>query len=114
MFSNLTDFSYQRTGKQAVGFYFAYLGMLLVCGFLVGFVWAIVTGINDFAVSVRVGQVLGVIAVLTLSFLVLKNKKLIGEFKYILLLLLSGVLAIFGGGLIGLILVAYLTTQKGK
>jgi len=49
-----------------------------------------------------------------ISFLIVKEKKLLNNLKYILLIFLSGLLAIFTGILGGLILTAYLTTKPNQ
>lgn len=111
MFKNLTDFSYKRTNKEAFGFYLAYFLLLVLIGFLIGAVIGIVSTENAFQLGLRAGQVFAIIFTVGLSFMVLSKKKLLNKFGYILLALLAGVLAIFGGALLGLIPVAYLTKK---
>ncbi|MCA9371525.1 hypothetical protein KC726_01370 [Candidatus Woesebacteria bacterium] len=65
----------------------------------------------SFDVGVKIGTNVAVIGSLALSFAVLQKRNLLGDFKYILLGLLAGVLAFLGGGLFGLIPVAYMTTK---
>tara|TARA_Y100000310_G_C20289329_1_gene626450 strand:- start:85 stop:519 length:435 start_codon:yes stop_codon:yes gene_type:complete len=118
-------FGVKRTVKQAFVFYLAYL--LLIS--LVGIILAVIinqflpTNCVDFKTCFEEGYeqsspivnsfglILSIIAPLLLSFLILKEKKLLSNFKYILLALLSGIMGIFGFAP-GLILVAYLTTRK--
>jgi hypothetical protein len=49
-----------------------------------------------------------------LSGLLIKEKKLYKNFGFLLLPILSGLLAIFGGALLGLIIPAVLTTRESK
>lgn len=112
MFKKLTDFSYKRNTLEALGFYIAYLIILTVSAFIIGAVLGTATGNEDnFAFGAKIGVIFAIIAILCLSFVVLSKKKLTNNFSYLLLGLLSGVLAYFGGGLLGLIPVAYLTTK---
>ncbi len=116
MFSELTNFGYKRTGKQAFGFYLAYLFLLMIIGGILAFLLVpsdVSTDSEAFAAGAQVGARFVPIAVIILSVLVLNAKKSLTEFKNILLVVLSGFLAILGGGLLGLIPVAYLTTTDG-
>lgn len=109
MFKNLTNFGYQRSVKDAIGFYIAYLVLIIMIGALFGGILGAATQIDN--VGLGAGTIVAVIVSLTLSFLILKRKKSLGKFSFIALALLSGLLAIFLGGLAGLIPVAYLTTR---
>jgi len=111
MFRNLTDFSYKRTGKEALGFYIGYLVFIVVVGAILGGVLGLVLGEESFEIGLRVGNILAILATLALSFLILSKKKMMNNFGLILLALLSGLLAFIGGGLLGLIPTAYLTTK---
>ena len=118
MFKNLTNFNYPRNVKEAIGFYLAYSTLIAIVGGLVGGGIEIVVYPNSFyilgiQVVKIVGKILSIITCLGLSFLVLRDKNLLDNFKFIFLGLLSGVLSIFSFGLLGgLIPVAYLTTRK--
>ncbi|MEK9180762.1 MAG: hypothetical protein AAB871_00835, partial [Patescibacteria group bacterium] len=69
---------------------------------------------NAYNLGVRVGQIVAIICSLILGFTILKSKELLSNFLYILLVLLAAVLAYFGGALLGLLPIAYLTTLKSK
>lgn len=112
MFKNLTDFGYKRNIKEAVGFYMAYLVLVMLVGGILGGILGVVMQNNTFGFGLKVGNVIGVITSLGVSFLILKEKKLLGNFGFILIALLSGLLALFIGGLGGLIPAAFLTTRK--
>ena len=118
MFTKLTDFSYTRSIKEALGFYLAYLLLGIILGAIIGALYASFSleSSADFTEGYIAGQKAGaVVAIaypLVLSYLVLSKKKLLGNFGYLLLGLLSAILAIFGGALLGLVPAAYLTTKK--
>jgi len=111
MFKNLTDFSYKRSGKEALGFYVGYLILIVVVGAIFGGILGLALGEESFEIGLRVGNIIAILASLVLSFLILSKKKQMNNFGMILLALLSGLLAFIGGGLLGLIPSAYLTTK---
>ena len=109
MFKNLANFKRKRTVKEAVGFYLAFLLIGILLGVLAGSIGGILTGGNS--LSFQLGNIGAIIFCLTLSFLILQKKKLMGHFGFLLLAIVSGIIAIYGGCLFGLIPVAYLTTR---
>ncbi|MCH7640638.1 hypothetical protein IID22_00345 [Patescibacteria group bacterium] len=68
-------------------------------------------GEASYEIGFRYGNILAILVTLGLSFTILSKKNLLSSFGYILLALFSGILAFLGGGLLGLIPVAYLTTK---
>jgi hypothetical protein len=115
MFSNLLDFARKRTRLQALGFYIAYLILLILFSSVVGAVMAMAyPASNTFEAGLRIGSMIAVLVSLLLATLVVIKKKR-SDFLSLLLVPVSGVLAVLGGGIFGLIPVAYLTTkEKGK
>ena len=120
MFTSLSDPSLQRTALQAVGFYIAWLLLLmffsgLICGIaapIVSFVEGIQpTFQNGCAVGAKLAPFIGVIACAWLAHHIVRSKG-IGTVGNRLLVLLAGVLAFFGGAILGLIPVAFLTTRQ--
>jgi membrane-anchored glycerophosphoryl diester phosphodiesterase (GDPDase) len=115
MFKNLFDFSYKRSKKEAFGFYIAYFVLgtvsVVLCSFLFALVMAGVAGVDITTRGLEIGVVLATVMCLVLSFLILSKKRLLNHFGLILLGLLSGLLSIFGGFILGLIPVAILTTR---
>jgi len=111
MFKKLMEFKYKRTTKEALGFYLSYLLLIVIVGALIGGIMGLVAGESSIEFGMRFGGLVAVIISLVLSFLILSKKKLTKNFGMILVALLSGVLAFFGGGLLGLIPVAYLSTK---
>jgi hypothetical protein len=113
MFKKLTDFKYRRKAKEAFGFYIAYLILVVLLGSLVaGLLGSLITAIQGFEGGVKVISLVSIVSCVTLSYLIIKSKNLTNKFGPILLVVLSGVLAIGGGGLLGLIPTAFLTMKK--
>lgn len=111
MFSNLTNLSVKRTAKQAIGFYIAYLILIALAGGLIGGLISLVTGKGDFDTGLVMGTYAAVVFSVVISFIIIYKKNLLGNYLYLILVILSGILALGGGGLLGLIPAAYLTTR---
>jgi membrane protease YdiL (CAAX protease family) len=113
IFNNLADFDYQRSIKEAIGFYIAYFFLAIILAVFLALVLSATmqNNIYDFGL---IGNTVAIIVSPGVSFLILKEKKLLGNFGFILLALLSGLLAIFLGVLGGLIPAAYLTTKPAN
>ena len=109
MFQQLTNLAYQRTPLQAFGFYIAYFFLLMLVAMLFSGVFGLITGKNDFQTGAVIGNIIAIVTSLGLASLICA-KKGIRSFRTIILVMLSGVGAMFLGGLVGLIPVAYLTT----
>lgn len=110
MFKNLGDLAYKRVGWEILGFYLAYLGVIILLAVLIGMVGGIV-GLVEVSSGIRLGTFVAVIASLVISFMLIQKKNLLGDFPCILLAILSGILAVIGGGLLGLIPAAYLSSR---
>jgi hypothetical protein len=104
MFTNPFKLNTQRTALGAIGFYITYLFMLLIIAMSFGILIA-----NSFETGFVVGNIVAVILCLTVSFSILVQKNALSLGK-ILIALSSGLLAVLGGGLLGLIPVSYLST----
>ena len=116
MFKDLFLLEKVRTKKEAVGFYLAYLLLMaLVSGLVATFLGDPTASFDE---GFQDGQIVGIyfssIACLILSLFVLYKKKQLNSFGLILIAVLSGIGAIFLGGLLGLVFVAYLTTKDSK
>jgi hypothetical protein len=121
MFTGLLEFQKQRTAKQAIGFYISWVLVGIILGGIVGLIGVQIADIignapSNFAQGFKVGAKWGPLAAipffLTLGLLVTVKKKL--GFSSYLLALISPCLAGFGGTLLGLIPVAYLTTKQSN
>ena len=111
MFSNLADFGYKRDLKGAVGFYIVYLITIILISSIAGGLGGLTGGVDSFGGGVRIGNIIAIIASLSLSFLILYKKNILSNVVFIVVALLSGVLAFLGGGLLGLIPAAFLSTK---
>jgi hypothetical protein len=114
MFKKLTEFGHTRTKKEAFGFYLAYLLFNILFSGLMGGVVRLFMPEEPFESAFQAGIKHGALSAIVLSLvlvvLVLRAKKFFGDFKYILLIPVTGLFSFFGGSLLGLIPIAYLTT----
>ena len=112
MFKNLTNFKYKRKGWEPVGFYLAYLFLIiLITAIANGFIGSFNRPDTVYA-GIRVSTIVSVIFSLFIAYTVASAKKLTKRYGNVVLILLSGVLAVWGGGLLGLIIPAYLSSKK--
>jgi hypothetical protein len=114
MFKRLSDFGYTRTFREAVGFYLAYLLLLIIAGAVAAYLFGGVNTFNNFYAGVDIGSVVAVIGSIIITYLVFQKKKSVGSFSSLLLSLLAGVLAMTGGAVLGLLIPAVITTTKAK
>ena len=115
MLKKLTDLETKRTIVQAIGFYLAYLLLYMLIGAFVGaitvFVFPEKATYNDIF---RIGVILSVVLSMLISIISLYEKDRFDHFGMLLLVILSGILSIFAGGLGGLIPIAIMTTFPSK
>lgn len=118
MFSQFSDLKSKRSGWQAFGFYLFYLILLMIGGGALSFFLApfsnAVTEAEAFEFGAMIGARFAMIAIPVLTYLVIKAKGYASDFSYLLVVVLSLILAILAGGLLGLIPVAYITTFEPK
>jgi hypothetical protein len=95
-----------------LGFYLAYLLMLGIFCAIAGGVAGILCG-GGFHAGVRIGHVIAIVACPAIG-LILLNQKRAFSFQNVLLAMLAGALALFGGGLLGLLPVSFLTTKPAS
>lgn len=116
MFKEITNFQYIRSGSQAFGFYITYLFIGFIAGGIVGGLSTTFTHAQTFqegfAVGAKVGPIFAVVYVTFICILLAKAKGFQKNMLYIILLLLSVAVSLFGGALLGLIIPAYLTTKQ--
>lgn len=118
MFKHLTDFSYKRNWKEALGFYLAYaflgLVLLVVIGEIIALPYSSPTATFDqgYKLGQSIGSVLAPIYCLVIACLLLIKKKFYKNFGYILLGILTGALGLAGGVILGLIIPAVMTTKS--
>ena len=118
MFKRLVDFGYERTPREALGFYLAYFVLGILTGALSGGILGLFSSADSVQTGISAGVCIGAIIAVVLSvsvpLLVLYEKGLLNNFLYIMLVILSGLLALFVDGLGGLIPAAFLTTRKSE
>lgn len=111
VFSNLFNFSYKRSFKEAIGFYIVYALLLMLVGGVLAAITRVAFPIGDvFDQSIMVGQISATLVTLGLAVLILMGKGLLGRPLNMVLMLLSAVLSYFVGGILGVAVLAYLTT----
>lgn len=108
-FSELSNFEYQRSAKQAIGFYLAYLVFIIILAGAFGALLG-VSGGSHGSVSIVAGNLVAMILTGYLGFAIWRQKHL--EPAMLGLVALAVVLGLLGGGILGLIPVAYLTTRS--
>ena len=114
LFRRLTDLSYQRTITWAIVFYVVYFLLFLFIGIIV---WAIAElSSNTEAEALQMASRLGIttvtIASAVLAFLVARKKNLLRQPIASVVIILAGICAMFGGALLGLLPIAYLTMKE--
>ena len=113
MFNDLTNFGLVRSTAQAIGFYIAYLCVAIVIAMTIGLTVAMLApNPGDYNQSVAMGAITSAAICALLAFLTLKQKNRLGTFSSIVSIIVSTALALLGGGLLGLLVPAYLTTQE--
>ena len=120
MIKKLAEFGYVRSPLEAVGFYVVWLIVLMVSAGLVAMaIGSIILGSaatpeDSLVTGIRIGTVIGVLFSVMLSMLIAHRKKLLQDMVTLLLIVASGLVATFGGGLLGMIIPAYLSTRPIK
>ena len=111
MFAEIMNFSYQRTTKQAIGWYLMYLAIIIVAGFAIGRVASMgSTTIEDAArIGLLAGQLSAIPYHLALAVLLIWHRA--KDASGIMLVLASIVLSVLLGGLGGLIPLAILSRR---
>lgn len=121
MFGHLTDFSHSRTNGEAVGFFVFHTIVLVgLSAVLGGILHTLGLNLVDSGVTstimdgVTVNTMIGTLFVLLTSSLILISKKLTGDLLSIILTVVGVYLSYEVGILLGMVVVSYLTTIKGK
>jgi len=116
MFKKLSDFTYVRSGKEAIGFYLAYLLLVAIAGAVGAYIFGGLNspGAGSFQVGINIGTIVAIVCCITITYLIFVQRRSGTTFSAFLFSLLAGFLAMLGGGLLGLILPAIVTTQGKK
>ena len=114
MFENIFDFGFNRTNKQAFGFWLVWLLIAVLGMMFISFLMPSSAGTLDqaFEEGFQLGATVVVFYCPLIAFIVLGAKNRLNEFRYIVICLLSIIISFFLGGLFGLIPAAYLTTLE--
>jgi hypothetical protein len=115
MFKHLMDFSHKRSWQEAIGFYLAFFLLGVILGALSGALLGSSLGSSTFHQGISSGIGIGIwssiVYSLAVSCTLLIQRKLYKNFGYVLLALLSGLLAAVGGAILGMIIPAFMTTR---
>ena len=88
--------------------------LAILLGTLLSAIVGLIVGQNSFSLGVKIGTLTALVVSMGLSFAIIKRKNIMNNFGLIILALLSGVLALLGGALLGLIPTAYLSTRSSS
>lgn len=111
MFKELLNLEKDRSTKEAIGFYIAYVIVAILALFILGMLMEIIFSIG-YENGKKFGQVFSIIMPPIISFMIISSKNIL-NFKYALFSLLAGILGLFGV-FVGFIPVAFLTTRKSN
>jgi cytochrome c biogenesis factor len=114
MFNKLTDLSYKRSSKQAVGFYIFYFFIFMMLAALFTGTLSIVLHKTDDIFKFKASLFFAIVSSFGLAVAVVYKKKQQDNTMYVLLTIIAALLALFGAGLMGLIPAAYLSTKPSK
>ena len=112
MFSQLTDLGFKRSALQATGFYLAYFFLGMLIGLLVGLFLGVLGlwDLNDGNTGEQIGASFAIPYCVAVAIGIGVKKGIVLEFKMLVLYAITGILAVFLGLLLGLVIPAYLTT----
>ncbi len=112
MFAKLTTLGYKRTHLQALGFYIAYLLLLLVTtALVVGILGVIVGNESALGAGIQLGTLYPALFILALGVLILKKKGYTRRPLEVGLVLLAAAMTFYTNSLVSLIVISYLTTR---
>ena len=122
MFKNLLSYETKRTALQALGFYLFYVLIAILSIFIVGVLIGIALSLanpeyaklHGYKVGNMMGVVLAIISSPLLAFTIIRKK---GQSKVtlnVVLTIISALVALLGGVILGFIPAAYFTTLDNK
>ncbi len=111
LFNHVFNYSRKRNIKQAFVFYFTHIILLVMIAFVFEFLRGLAPkqayeGWSQDSVGTSIAMFFS----LLIFFLILFKKKQWRNMRYIVLIIVSGSLTYLGGGILGLIPVAYMST----
>lgn len=111
MFRNLFRYGYTRTPLQAVVFYIVHVLLTVLFGLGTTLVLIAITGDSSDQFIIRIAVSLSVLSSLFVSFSIIEQKKKMRNATFVLIAMSSGLLALLGGSLFGMLPAAYLSTK---
>lgn len=102
MFLNLAKYETQRTGKDAFGFYLAYLLLGFMLGLTFGFVAGVLNPENATHAAQVAGAIIAIVYSVTIAIVIAVKKSQTSSFKTLLLIGITAVTSIFLGAIGGL------------
>ncbi len=111
MFKKLTSFSYKRNIVEGIGFYLAYLLLILITAVVCAMLTSVVTGNSSFLLGAIIGKIIALLLTGAIGCMVLYKKKLGKNILFVFLVILSAVLSYYTGAIVGMAIIAYLTTR---
>ncbi len=116
MFKKLSDLAYVRSGKEALGFYLAYLLLVFIASTVGAYIFGGLNspGAGSFQVGINIGTIVAIVCCIIITYLIFVQRRSGNTFSAFLISLLAGFLAMLGSGFLGLILPAIVTTQCKK
>lgn len=112
MFENIFNFELKRTAKQAFGFYLAFLILITVAIMVVVGILSLAFPSN-FQDGLKIGSLLGTLSTSLISIQIIRKKRMF-TFGYILMVMIGVFFNIFGGCIVGLIPISYITTKESN
>ena len=109
------DLSKKRNYKEAFLFYLFYLLITVLSAAFIGAIVGILLSKDEFSqrqIGINMGLWISVIISLSLSFSMIQQKNYEDNVKIVVISLISGPLAYFGGAVFGLLPLLYLSTLK--
>jgi hypothetical protein len=119
-FYRLNDLSYKRNAIQAIGFYLAYITLMLGAGALLlglGELWIYFVKSGTISLDTDIAVIASAVYLLGIAYLslrILKAKNLWPEMRYAAVWVFGILVSLFFGGIFGLAITAYLTTLPKK
>jgi hypothetical protein len=112
------DFRLKRSKKDAIGFYLSSFGLLILIITISGLIISLallpmfknLSPEYGYAIGVQFGAYFAIAYCFIIALLILIQKKLYKKPVYVLLSLLTLLLAYLGGGILGLLIPAYMTS----
>jgi len=108
----MIDFGKKRTWGQAIFFYVFYVIAAFILSYIIAIFLALILNRLDPEIGWKIGTATAIASSMAVSLLILKAKKITTHPGFLILALISGMAAFLGGGILGFLIPAYLTTRN--